>query len=83
MGRIEEVAKEIQAYIDMTLQEEKITFQQLLNHFKVCPVCRARIIQCPFCEQRTPIDIKCHSCGKTLPLDTILTQLARDLSEEI
>ena len=83
MGRIGKVAKEIQSYIDMTLQEEKITFQELLNHFNVCPLCRVRLIKCPWCEQRTPLDIRCHSCNKVLPLDTILTQLARDLSEEI
>ena len=81
MEKVSKVVEEIQKFIDTALAEENLTFQEVISHFKRCPLCRARVIKCPFCGERTPIDFKCHNCKETLPLETILKQLAKDLTE--
>ena len=79
MGR-KEVINEILGYIELTLKENNLTWEDIFKEFAVCPLCHSKIITCPFCGKKTIIDYKCSQCGKVLPLDRIIEELAKTVT---
>ena len=65
--------------VELSLKEKGITLEQFLKELSVCPLCHVKIIKCPFCGQKTPLDYKCHSCSRVLPLSRIPELIARTL----
>jgi len=66
-------------YVNISLQENNMTLEQFLEHLKVCPLCHVKIIECPFCQKKTPLDYKCHRCGKVLPVSRIPELIAKTM----
>ena len=80
MGRKEEVINEILGFIELTLKENNLTWEDIFKELSLCPLCHSKIITCPFCGQKTIIDYKCSQCGEVLPLDRIIEQLAKTIT---
>lgn len=72
-----EAIEDILSYIDLTLKENRLRHSDLIAHCDNCPLCKGLIIKCPFCESHTPIGYQCVNCHEVLPLDTLLTQIAK------
>ncbi len=77
-----ETIDDILAYIETALKESELERTDLLKHFETCPFCSVEIVQCPFCGKHTPFNYKCINCKKTLPLETLITQLAKKTVEK-
>ena len=77
-----ETIQNILSYIDLTLDETQLKRENLIRHFDNCPLCSASVIECPFDSRHsTPIGYKCIVCGKVLPLESLLEQLAKSKLE--
>ena len=52
----------------------------MIKELNVCPLCHSKVIVCAFCGKKTIIDYKCSQCGKVLPLDHIIEELAKTVT---
>lgn len=63
--------------MDLVLEEKGLKRKDLVKHYNKCPLCESTIIECPFCKASIPVGYSCLSCGKVLPLETLLEQIAK------
>jgi len=72
-----ELVDSIVNYIELSLKEKNMSLEEFFSHLSVCPLCHVKVIECPFCHKRTPIDYKCHRCEKVLPLQRLPELIAK------
>jgi predicted RNA-binding Zn-ribbon protein involved in translation (DUF1610 family) len=76
-----EVIQDILSYTETTLKDSELERKDLLKHFEECPFCGSDIVECPFCHSAIPFRYKCSSCGRVLPLESLIEALAKKTIE--